>query len=206
MLKKIILSIIVSIAFLCNGYSQENKNGNELIFNSQIGFGTLEIENFSKLNVSSIEAFLGIEVLKFKKNKSLITGIEYLNLSGNLNSVEINSYLENKYLNIPIIFRIKKDNDSNISFFGDVGVYGSYLLNSKFEDIKNSISDTENGIGLNFGLQASIGANIKFDDTFKFNIGIKSKSDILNNSKNSLPEYKLTNMYSVVLGFNYKIK
>ena len=51
MSKRIILSFIITITYLCYGFSQESKAGKELIFNSHIGFGTLEIQNSNSLRI-----------------------------------------------------------------------------------------------------------------------------------------------------------
>lgn len=202
-MNKFLYTLIITIALSCNSYSQNEYSNSNLHINSSIGFATLEIENALKLNTISKEFFIGIDVFKIKEDMLIYSGLEYTDISGNYANSGTDTFISNKYISLPIVLRYKKIGDNNLDFFIDVGMYGSYLFNTKSETLAQF--NSENGVGFNLGLLANIGASYRFDETWKFTVGLRSKADFLNNSKDDLPEYKIEDLYAINIGFNISL-
>lgn len=200
---RFLYTLAIISAFGSNIYSQNQGEGKQLYINSTIGFATLEIDDAIKLNAASKEFFIGIDVLRIKESMVVYSGLEYTNLSGNYFNSGSNTYISNNYLSLPVTLRYKKRGSNNLDFYIDVGMYGSYLLNAETEVLAQSVS--ENSIGYSFGLLAGIGASYKFDETWRFTIGFKSKAEYLNNIKDNASEYKVRDLYAINLGFNISL-
>ncbi|MCF6350255.1 MAG: PorT family protein [Flavobacteriaceae bacterium] len=178
--------------------TQVNQKG-EWIFVNNIGFATLEAENTFKINVTAFEGLIAKELILNNK-VSLIIGIEHLRIKGDFNSADNQLFITNNYIAIPVTARLFLSREQKMTIFVDLGIYGSYLHKSRVEDITNNVSNTEKDLGTNFGFQANIGARYKISKKLSISFGIKSKTDVLNSSKSSVQEFKVTDFYAFQFG------
>ncbi|WP_452221155.1 outer membrane beta-barrel protein [Lacinutrix salivirga] len=201
----LILFFLLSINVVFSQQKNLDNDKGDWIVTNQIGFGVLEAKNAYKLNVTVFEGSL-LKEFKLKNNLSIIGGIENLRVTGNFFENNNQLFLRNNYLNIPLLLRLSNiTNQKKASFYGDLGFYGAYLLKSKTEDIASNTDVSAKNLGFNFGLQFSFGLKYKINDNWNFNIGMKSKSDLINSYENSSQEFTLTQFYAIQIGLGLKI-
>jgi hypothetical protein len=195
-IKESILFLIFFGATLFTAHSQNTLN-KEL--NLMFGFGvsTLKLEDEFKINAISREATLSFDVFKVNQSSSIFLGLEYSHISGDFIDNSISNFVSNKYINMPLYYRLRKSGGNNFTFFTDVGLYGSFLINSTIESGSEEIELT--GFNANLGTQATFGGELEYDEYVKFNFGIKIKGDIFETS-NDVNKYKIVDLYSLNLG------
>lgn len=203
----IIFIILISPNFL---FSQDeslegNHKGDWMLF-MDIGFATIEAEDSFKANGNVGQFFFGKEFLVGDRS-SLITGLEVTRMKTDFNNETGQQvFLSNNYLNLPISYRLTYDRQEKLSFYADLGISASYLFNSKVEIVSDDFDNSENGLGFNFGIQASLGAKFKFiNDQSSISFGLKSKTDMVSSYKNSVQEFKMTDLYVFQLGLNFQL-
>jgi len=207
---KNIISLLILLFFAsCSLFSQEGNNmGNkgDWIVVVDAGFAALEAEDNFKVSATAQGALIGKEFI-IQDNASIITGIGVENVRADFND-EMGRlvFLKNSHIYLPVGVRLFYDKTQKVSLFADLGIYGSYLLKSKVEVVSDDIDDSKNGLGFNFGIQASLGAKFKFiNDQNSISIGLKSKTDMVSGYRNSVQEFKMTDLYVFQLGLNLQL-
>lgn len=196
---------IFLLAIALYGTDAVSQSDKDISVNAYLGAGKLEIKDSEILSVNTVELAAGIEIFK-KKDYAIQIGLEYTLATGSFATAGSNLFLENKYISLPLSYKVfQSEEGSLVSFVGEAGIYGSYLMNSS-RDIKSlDISDSDSSAGIGFGVSAQLGADFKANENFKFHVGFRGKTDIANSAFDDQPVYHLKNIYSIVVGFAYKL-
>ena len=147
-----------------------------------------------------------IEEFNINENLALVSGIELLRVRADFNDASNNQfYLNNNSLNIPLSLQIQTQEINGVSFFGSLGIYASYLYNSKIEQISSDNEIEENNLGFNFGAQINLGVKLKINEKFNFRLGLKSKSDLFESYKSNNQSFILTEVYTFQIGLGFNL-
>ncbi|QRM89582.1 outer membrane beta-barrel protein [Lacinutrix sp. WUR7] len=199
---KVLLILISSVV-----YSQESMKSNkgEYLMHMDIGIATLEAENIFKTNAQVLEVFVGKEFL-MNNTWAIITGIEHSKVKSDYSSL-INEqlFLTNNYLSLPLYFQGEYKSTDKLTVYARVGFYASYLYYSKLENINLNQNSSNKNLGLNYGAQIGLGINYKIAEDLGVLFGVKSKSDMFNNYRDSKQEFKLTNFYALEFGLIFNV-
>lgn len=201
----IIIAVLVNV-FFCYSQDNENKREGAWIINNDIGFSNIEAKNLFKLNANIVQGFIGRDI-SLNKNVSIISGLEVLRLSADYSSSSNEQlFLKNTYINLPLSLRYSTLVDVNkLGVFIDFGIYGSYLMKSKIENMETNSSHSNKSLGFNFGIQTVFGFVYKFTKNAGLQLGIKSKSDLFESYKKGNTEFKLKDFYAFQLGLKFQL-
>ncbi|MBN2868962.1 MAG: hypothetical protein JXK08_09840 [Flavobacteriaceae bacterium] len=191
-------------------YSQDEKSNiikenGDWILTNQIGFTTIVKDNVFKINSTFFEGSLQKDFV-LNETFSILIGVEKLIVKSNYYNpdLESNVYFQNNYINLPLGIRFYHNRYQKISLYGDLSTYFSYHYLSKTDSENNNTSDKEKNIGYNLGFQYSFGLKYQLDEKISCYLGLKSKSDLLNqiDSKN---QFKLINFYAIQIGLGFNL-
>lgn len=174
------------------------------IFSSQIGFASLEAENLIKTSANTVENSIGRTLILGKK-ASIVFSIQHLNISADYRDQNgMQHFLNNIHLSLPIAYQLTYQKDRHFSFDSGLGLYGSYLLQSKLENSADNRVVKQNGLGWNFGFELYFDAVFKLNNSLAMIIGLKTKSDVFDSYKSGLQNYLLTNAHAIRFGLKWR--
>jgi hypothetical protein len=199
----IFLFILLPLSiFSQDEHKEMDKKGNWVITN-QFGIATLEAENLFKVRASVFEGVLGREFFLNKKF-SLVTGLEFLRVKADFQDLDNKQqYISNNHINLPLSVKFYNNKSDRIALFAEVGFYGSYLYESKVENIFENETVKQKKIGFNFGQFFIAGLRFKLDQKYSVSLGFKYKSDFASNYSDSKQQFELTEYYAVQLGLSF---
>jgi hypothetical protein len=121
----------------------------------------LEAENNFKVNATLFEGIIGKEFF-IRDSLNLFTGVEFLNIRADFNDALGNQFfISNNHINSPLSLQFETNQGEVISFFGSMGVYGSYLYSSIVENIASGVQVKESGLGFNFGAHVNLASKLQ---------------------------------------------
>lgn len=200
--------IALSLLFVNLIFSQDKQDkllskGNWFVTN-QFGSATIEATGNFKLSTSIFEGMLGREIY-LNDSFSLISGLEFLRVRSDFIDLDNKQqFLSNNYLNFPVSFKFYKDRYNKIALFGEIGLYGAYLYDSKIENVLQDETQNQKKLGFNFGQHFVAGLRFKLDERYGVSLGFKYKADFASSYKNSKQEFKLTEYYAIQLGLSFE--
>ncbi|WP_296381042.1 outer membrane beta-barrel protein [Winogradskyella sp.] len=188
-----------SSIFAQDDYKESGKKGNWIITN-QFGIATLEAEDFFKVRASVFEGAFSREFFLNEKF-SIVTGLEFLRVKADFQDLDNKQqHISNNHINLPLSVKFYNNKSDKIALFAEVGLYGSYLYESKVENIFENETQKQKKLGFNFGQHFIAGLRFKLDKKYSASLGFKYKSDFSSSYSDSKQQFELTEYYAVQLG------
>ncbi|WP_400075050.1 outer membrane beta-barrel protein [Winogradskyella sp. R77965] len=196
------LFILTIFIFSFSNAQENNKENGDWFANANIGFTQIEIKNLGTYNGFVFANNIGKEFL-FKKNSSLLVGIEFQNIYYDFHSNNSHFHSQNTFVKIPINYRYTSNRNANTSIFVDFGLYGSLLTKNRTDS--DLLSESGSNLGSNFGLNFGFGLSQKINDFINFKISINTQSDLIQNYKKENNEIKIKNLYGISFGIGIQL-
>jgi hypothetical protein len=206
-MKKTVIIILLMVLSTKLSAQEDTKTISEkktfFMLKSKIGFSELKINNktdgYTNVNgnVTGFELALssklsnkfrleyGVGLSEFKAN--FINENEFINI-------------KNQYIQVPVNLMYNHEINSNGSIIIGVGMYGNYLGKSDMGTVFKG-----NNVGINFGYNIQLGANLKLSDSMDFRIMLEGLSDLSDIDKNQMIKVKQVNTALLSLNFIYKL-
>ncbi|MBA3987392.1 MAG: outer membrane beta-barrel protein [Flavobacteriales bacterium] len=194
----LLLSFCFPLCFFAQSTISIESNG-KWLFSNYFGYATIELEDTFKSNSTVYGGFIGKE-FKIKESFSIASGIEHLRINTDyITSIE-QLHTTFNFIQLPVQARLKYQPQNQTDLYFDIGIYGSYLYNSKVENILLNVEDNESDLGFNFGVKSSLGLIHNLNSNLYANLGISSQADLFQSYKNDNLKLKIKDLYAFHFG------
>lgn len=201
----IFLFVVLPLSIFSQGDNKELDTKGIWIITNQFGTATLEAENFFKVRAAIFEGAFNREFF-LNEIFSIVTGLEFLRVKANFKDLDNEQqYLSNNHINVPLSIKFYNNKFDRIALFAEIGLYGSYLFESRVENILVNETQKQRKLGFNFGQQVIVGLRFKLDGKYNVSLGFKYKSDFASNYSDSKQQFELTEYYAVQLGLGFNL-
>lgn len=196
-MKTKIFYIITLFIFTLTNAQEKSKEKGDWFVNCAIGFSQIEIQNLGAFNGFVFANNIGKE-FSLKNHSSILIGIEIQNIYHNYNSNSTEFHSKNTFIKIPLNYRYTTNKEINTNIFIDFGLYGSLLTKKNVKS--DSLSESDNNLGTNFGLSLGFGLIQKINDFINFKINLNTQSDLIQNYKDENNKLTIKNLYAISFG------